>query len=229
MGTVNLSKVTVNLSKGDKINLSKASKGLKKVLIGLGWDPVDKCQTFQQPAGFFSRLFGKTTETVTRRVESGEEIDCDAWVCLLKDGDFSGSEEDLIYYHNLNFRKNGETIIIHHGDNLTGEGDGDDEEISIDLSKMPNKYDGAIIGVTIYRGAERNQSFGSIKNTFIRIVDEDDNFEICRFNQADMSDMPSALTFIAGKLYKDNGEWQFKAIGDCTMDKSIAAATKRFM
>lgn len=213
MGSVNLSKHTVNLSKGEKINLSKSTEaGLSKIMIGLGWDPAE------QSGGFFSRLFGAPTQ----------DIDCDAWVMLLQNGKLK-DEDDLVFYGHKEFRHKSDLVILHHGDNLTGEGEGDDEQISINLEKVPKKYTSILISVTIYHGRQRNQSFGNIKNTFIRVVDERDNFEICRFNQKEMAADEGAITFIAGELYRDGDEWQFRSIGDSTRDASIEELANKYI
>ena len=235
MGTVDLSKHTVNLSKGDKINLSKSADGLSKIMVGLGWDPasdeVTREVTETIKPGFLGRLFGAQERTVTRQVtvrsNRGETIDCDAWLALLRNGKLKDNE-DIIYSGNKDFDAHGVNVVHHHGDNLTGEGDGDDEQITINLKELPDRYDSIVIGVTIYRGKEKDQSFGGLKNTFIRVVDERDGFEICRFNQSEMAENKDAITFIAGKLFKDKGEWQFTAIGKGTLDKSIAEAANHY-
>lgn len=234
MGAVNLSKQTVNLSKGELVNLSKSSEGLKKVMIGLGWDEAEKgyvTEKYIRQPGIIGRLLGQKPVEAERQVYVGnsDSIDCDAWVALMHDGKFSGNVSDIVYYGSLIWKnKSGDIVIQHHGDNLTGEGDGDDEEISIDLSKIPSEYNCILVGVTIYRGLEKSQSFDMIKNTFVRIVDEKDGFEICRYNQADMAGAPGAITFIAGELYKDKGEWQFKAMGEGNKDRDISVAANRF-
>ena len=235
MSTVDLSKHTVNLSKGEKINLSKSAEGLSKIMVGLGWDPATDEQVQQitevVKPGFIGRLFGAQERTVTRnvvtRTSSGDTIDCDAWLALLQNGKLKDSD-DIVYYGKKDFMVSGSAVVHHHGDNLTGEGDGDDEQITINLKDLPSQYDSIVIGVTIYRGAEKHQSFGSIKNTFVRVVDERDDFEICRFNQSEMAENKDAITFIAGKLYKDKGEWQFTATGKGTMDKSISEAAAHY-
>lgn len=237
MSTVNLAKHTVNLSKGQKINLSKSSDtGLKEIMVGLGWSAASAVQSSQvhevtevvQP-GFFGKLFGAKPKTVTRRVESTgsrrkEEIDCDAWVVLLQNGELK-ADKDIIYYGNKDLYAHNENVVHHHGDNLignkSGNGKGDDEEITINLKELPSNYDSIIVGVTIYSGKEKGQSFGNISDTFVRVVDKKDNFEICRFNQTEMAENKDAITFIAGKLYKDHGEWQFEAIGKGTMSERI--------
>ena len=234
MATVDLSKKTVNLSKGEKINLSKSNEtGLKSVMIGLGWDPAEdgfiEREVTKEP-GFIGKLFGAKPTTVTERVraKSTGDIDCDAWLALLKDGKLI-SGDNIIYYGRKELNTSNGNVILHHGDNLTGEGDGDDEEITINLKALPDTINGIIVGVTIYQGKQRHQSFGMIKNTFIRVVDEKDNFEICRFDQGQMADNKDSLTFIAGKLYKDKGEWQFEAVGKCTMDETISEAASHYM
>lgn len=236
MSTVDLSKHTINLSKGDKINLSKSAEGLSKIMVGLGWDPAedDYCEEVTEviKPGFIARLFGAKERTVTKnvRVRSGnhETIDCDAWLALLQNGRLV-SDSDVIYYGRKEFYNNdGDMVVLHHGDNLTGEGEGDDEQITINLKGLPSNYDSIVIGVTIYHGADKGQSFGSIKNTFIRVVDERDDFEICRFDQAEVAENKDAITFIAGKLYKDKGEWQFTATGKGTADKSINEAASHY-
>lgn len=235
MSTVDLSKKTINLSKGDKINLSKSSDGLRNIMVGLGWDPADNKVVEQVTEtikpGFLAKLFGATERTVTRDVVrsygNNETIDCDAWLALLQGGKLINNE-DIVYYGRKEFYSDGKRVVHHHGDNLTGEGEGDDEQITISLKDLPSKYDSIVIGVTIYRGADKGQSFGCINNTFIRVVDERDGFEICRFDQAEVAENKDAITFIAGKLYKDKGEWQFTAIGKGTSDKSISEAASHY-
>ena len=235
MSTVDLSKKTVNLSKGEKINLSKSADGLENIMVALGWDPADNSEvelvTEVIKPGFIARLFGATERTVTRekvvRGNTSDTIDCDAWLALLKGGRLI-SNEDIIYYGRKNFYSGDTRVVHHHGDNLTGEGEGDDEQITVNLKSLPSEYDSIVVGVTIYKGAEKDQSFGSIKNTFIRVVNEKDGFEICRFDQAEVAENKDAITFIAGKLYKDKGEWQFKAIGKGTKDKCIADAANHY-
>lgn len=236
MSTVDLSKKTINLSKGEKINLSKSAEGLTKIMVGLGWDPAEDDYTEEiteviKP-GFIGKLFGAkertVTKTVTVRNSNNETIDCDAWLALLQGGKLVDNNDIIYYAHKDFFNNDGDRVVHHHGDNLTGEGEGDDEQITINLKGLPAKYDSIVIGVTIYRGAEKRQSFGSIRNTFIRVVDDRDGFEICRFDQAEVAENKDAITFIAGKLYKDKGEWQFTATGKGTKDKSIGEAASHY-
>lgn len=245
MSAINLSKATVNLSKNQVINLSKTAEGLSKIMIGLGWDPVDKdTQQYKEVSrvikpGFFGRLFGQQERTVVDRIpisSNVDDIDLDAWVQLLV-SDNSGarlkSTSDIVYYGQLKYyNRQDELVIKHFGDDLTGESaetNKDCEQISIDLDKVPEEFSEILISVTIYKGYERNQTFDIVKNNFVRVVDTRDNFEICRFNQADMSESQGAYTFIAGKLYKEKNEWQFEAIGKCTKHKSIQDLANEYM
>lgn len=212
MSTVNLSKQTVNLSKGQIINLSKQSNGLNKVMVALGWDEASKSRDGK---GFLGRLFSS---------EPTGEYDLDAWIAFKEKGS-AARFRNVVYYGRLEMSSKGKDVAIHHGDNLTGTGDGDDEQISITLANVPEEFDEIIVGVTIYKGYERNQTFKNIKNMFVRVVDENNNFEICRYSD-DISDQYSnCYTFIVGKLYKEsNGEWNFKSEGYGTKDDSISNA-----
>lgn len=216
MSTVNLSKQTVNLSKGQAVNLSKQSEGLKEIMIGLGWDAANHSSGGGLLASIIRGIFGGD-------IISDSEIDCDAWILLQP----TASDRDIIYYNNLKYRHNGEDVIIHHGDNLIGGSKGDDEQITIHLDKIPKHIDNIVIAVTIYRGKERGQSFDVIKNTRIRVVDKRDNFEICKYEASDFASDAGSITFIAGQITKTNNEWEFKALGYGTQDGSISKAVDR--
>ena len=196
----------VSLKKGQKINLVKSDgRKLTKLMVGLGWDAAE------QPSGFFSRLFnGKI------------DIDCDASVFLCQGGKFV-ENDDLVYFGNLEHHTH---AVKHMGDNLTGEGDGDDEEIYVDLTKLPNEYDKLIFVVNVYKGMEREQHFGMIKNAFIRVVDNENNEELCRFNLTE--DYSGMLSMIAGEVYKRGNDWKFNAIGNGTKDINLTELSKHF-
>ncbi|MDR1773431.1 MAG: TerD family protein [Clostridioides sp.] len=186
--------MAINLQKGQKIDLKKSNPGLSKILVGLGWDPVSS-----GGGGFLSSLFGV----------GQADIDCDASVFMLnKDGKLE-STKDLIYFGNL---KSENKSVVHTGDNITGEGDGDDEELLVDLDKIPSKIENLIFTVNIYKAFERKQHFGMIKNAFIRVVDRNTNKEIVRYNLSDNYSEKTAL--IVGNIKRENGSWDFKAIGD---------------
>ena len=199
--------MAVNLQKGQKINLKKSDGSkLSKIMVGLGWDEAEK-----KSGGFLSSIFG-----------SGDSIDCDASVFLCKDGKLQ-SNDDVVYFGNL---QHSSGAVKHMGDNLTGEGEGDDEQIFVDLDKIPPQYDKLVFVVNIYKAVDRKQHFGMIKNAFIRIVDNDGRTELCRYNLSDNYD--GMLAMVAGEVYKKNGEWKFNAIGNGTKDAGLGELSRRF-
>ena len=140
--------MSVKLQKGQKVSLSKENAGLSTVVVGLGWDEVE-----QKRKGFFA--------------PKPQPIDCDAFAILLKNGKLVDNN-DVVYFGNLTHYTQS---VRHMGDNLTGAGDGDDEQIIVDLNSVPGEYDRIVIAVNIYQARERNQHFGMIQNAFIRLVD----------------------------------------------------------
>ena len=196
----------VNLKKGQKVNLLKSDgRKLVKLMVGLGWDAQE------QPQGFFNRLFnGKPN------------FDCDASVFVCQDGKFV-DKDDLVYFGNLEHFTH---AVKHMGDNLTGEGEGDDEQIFVDLSKLPDTYDRLIFVVNIYHATERKQDFGMIKNAYIRIIDSESNEELCRFNLSE--NYNGMLSMIAGEVYRRGNDWKFNAIGNGTKDEGLEQLSKRF-
>ena len=199
--------MAVNLQKGQKVSLKKSDgRKLSQLMVGLGWDAAE------QKGGFFGRIFG-----------GKKDIDCDASVFLCQDGKFVDEEEDRVYFGNLEHKSG---AIKHMGDNLTGEGEGDDEQIFVDLDKIPSRYDKLIFVVNIYKGVERDQHFGMIKNAYIRIIDNDTREELCRFNLSD--DYTDMLSMIAGEVYRYKDEWKFNAVGSGTKDTGLATLGERF-
>lgn len=184
--------MSINLQKGQKIDLSKGGSGISKLMVGLGWDEAPRSK------GFFG--FG-----------GGASIDCDASCILLNsNGRLYGSSTNdcCVYYNNL---KHSSGAIVHHGDNLTGAGDGDDECIVVEPSKLPQGVEKLVFVVNIYDAHNKKQHFGMIENAFIRIVDMSNNQEICRYN---LSENYSGMTgLIAGEIYLKNGAWKFNAVG----------------
>ena len=165
------------------------------------WDEV------KQKGGFFSKP---------------QPIDCDASAILLKDGKFR-DKDDVVYFGQLKHRSGS---VQHMGDNLTGAGDGDDEQIVIDLTKVPAEYDRIVIVVNIYAATQRKQHFGLIQNAFIRLVDTRNNNEMFRY---DLTENYSGMTaMIFGELYRKDGEWKFSAIGQGTTDNSVGDLVKRY-
>ncbi len=195
--------MAISLQKGQKISLSKDNAGLSKVVIGLGWDEV------QQKRGFFA--------------PKPQAIDCDASAILLQNGHFV-DKTDVVYFGNLRHKSG---TVQHMGDNLTGAGDGDDEQIIVDLASIPAQYDKIVLVVNIYQALQRNQHFGMIQNAFIRLVDARNNNEMCRYNLTE--DYSGMTAMIFGEVYKHNGEWKFSAIGQGTTDAGIGELVNRFV
>ena len=197
--------MSISLQKGQKVSLTKESAGLSKVIVGLGWDAAE------QSRGFFGFL------------KSAPDIDCDATAIMLKDGKFT-AKDDVVYFGNLSHKSG---TVNHMGDNLTGEGEGDDEQIVIDLSRVPSEYDKIVIVVNIYSAQARKQHFGMIENAFIRIVDAKSNRELCKYNLTDNYSGMTAMIF--GEIYRHNSEWKFGAIGQGTKDGSIGDICRRYL
>ncbi|MBO5032721.1 MAG: TerD family protein [Lachnospiraceae bacterium] len=195
--------MSVSLQKGQKVSLSKDNAGLSKVLVGLGWDEV------QQKRGLFA--------------PKPQPIDCDASAILLRNGKLC-AKEDLVYFGNLRHMTG---TVQHMGDNLTGAGDGDDEQILVDLAAIPAEYDRIVIVVNIYQAYQRKQHFGLIQNAFIRLVDGRNNVEMCRYNLSE--DYSNMTAMIFGEIYRHNGEWKFNAIGQGTNDPGLGELANRFI
>ncbi len=173
--------MAISLQKGGNVNLSKEAPNLKKIIVGLGWDP---------------------------RSTDGATFDLDGSAFLLKsDGKVRG-DSDFIFYNNL---KSTDGSVVHTGDNTTGEGDGDDERIEIDLSRVPADIDRVSITVTIHDADARRQNFGMVSKAFIRCLNAEGEKEIARYDLSEDSSTEPAMIF--GEIYRYNGEWKFKAIG----------------
>ncbi len=196
--------MSVNLQKGQKVELRKSNGGeLRRVMVGLGWDEV------KRKGGFFA--------------PKPQDIDCDASAFVCANGHLMGPE-DVVYFGNL---QHGSGAIRHMGDNLTGAGEGDDEQVFVDLMNLPAVYDKVVFVVNIYQAMERRQHFGMIQNAFIRICDAETNQELCKYNLSENYDGKTAMVF--GELYRHNGAWKFNAIGQPTQDNSVGDLAKRFI
>jgi tellurium resistance protein TerZ len=182
--------MTVSLTKGQKISLSKDNGGLTRIFMGLGWDVAKK-------GGFLGTLFG-----------GGEDIDLDA-SCLVFDE--SGSLVDEIWFRQL---KGMNGAIVHTGDNLTGAGEGDDETIKVDLSKLPATVKSLVFTVNSFRG----QTFDKVANAGCRVVDDLSGQELATFS---LSDSGSHTGLIMAKIYRHNGEWKLHAIGEKTNGRTF--------
>jgi tellurium resistance protein TerD len=171
----------VSLQKGGNVNLSKEAPGLTAVHVGLGWDA---------------------------RATDGGDFDLDASVFMLKaDGKVRG-DSDFIFYNNL---KSSDGSVQHTGDNKTGAGEGDDEVVNVDLSKVPPEVDKISFAVTIHEGETRRQSFGQVSNAFIRVLNKADSKELARYDLTEDGSTETALIF--GELYRNGADWKFRAVG----------------
>ena len=200
--------MSVNLQKGQKVELRKNNGGsLTRVMVGLGWDEAPKAQG----GGLFSSLFGGNTQ----------DIDCDASAFVCQNGKLVNNA-DIVYFGNL---VHSSQSVRHMGDNLTGAGEGDDEQIFVDLQNLPPTYDKIVFVVNIYQARERKQHFGMIRNAFIRICD-DNGQELCKYNLSENYDNMTGMVF--GEMYRHNGAWKFNAIGQPTTDNSVGEMANRF-
>ncbi len=200
--------MAINLQKGQRVDLTKGNKGLSRIVVGLGWDPVQK-----SGGGLLGGLFKGPSA----------EIDCDASVLMLGANDKFRKKEDLIYYGNLR-SPNGS--VVHTGDNITGEGEGDDEQIIIELNLIPADVQKLVFVVNIYDCVRRKQDFGLIENAFIRAVNGGSNEELIRYNLSD--NYAGKTTLVAGEIYRSNDEWKFAAIGEGTHDASLSEIVNRY-
>ena len=173
--------MAISLNKGGNLSLSKTDPSLNQVLIGLGWDA---------------------------RATDGADFDLDASAFLLAANDKVRGETDFIFY---NQTRSPEGSVEHTGDNRTGEGDGDDEAVKINLAKIPTDVQKIAITVTIHDAESRGQNFGQVQNAFIRVVNHQTNVEIVRFDLNEDYSTETAMIF--GELYRHNGEWKFRAVG----------------
>ncbi|MBR0529545.1 MAG: TerD family protein [Ruminococcus sp.] len=214
--------MSISLQKGQKVSLSKESAGLSKVIVGLGWDEANRPQPQQKQGGFFSGLFGGSNTSGNMQSVGGDTIDCDAAAFMLQNGRLV-NKNDIIYYGNL---RHATGTVVHMGDNLTGAGDGDDEQIVVDLAQVPPQYDRIVVTVNIYHAKQKNQHFGMINNAFIRLVDARNNKEICRYNLTES--YPGITAMVFGEIYRHNNEWKFNAIGQGTNDGSLSELAGRY-
>lgn len=172
----------ISLQKGQKVSLTKDNPGLSKVVVGLGWD--------------------------TNRFDTGGAFDLDTAAFLLGSNGRTTNSGDFVFYGNL---KHASGAVEHLGDNTTGDGDGDDEQIKVDLTKVPDNISRIAFTVTIYEAEERRQNFGQVQNAYIRIFDETNGQEILRYDLGEDFSIETAAVF--AELYKSNNEWKFNAIG----------------
>lgn len=173
--------MAISLNKGGNLSLSKTDPNLVRILIGLGWD---------------------------ERSTDGQAFDLDASAFLLTASGKVRGDHDFIFYNQL---KSLDGAVEHTGDNRSGQGDGDDESILVDLSKVAHDIDKVAITVTIHDAQSRGQNFGQVANAFIRVVNQDTGVEVVRFDLAEDYSTETAMVF--GEVYRHNGEWKFRAVG----------------
>jgi len=195
----------INLVKGQKIDLTKGNAGLSSVIVGLGWDPAEPAR------GFFG-------------IKKQANVDCDASALMLNENGKLIKKGNLICFHNKQSPCNS---VIHSGDNLTGDGDGDDEQIRVNLSAVPADVHKILVVVNIYDATNRKQDFGMIKSAYIRVMNAVGNNELIRFNLSDNYTGFTAL--ICGELYRQGGEWKFAAIGEGSHAAHINQLAERYV
>lgn len=172
----------VNLSKGQKVSLTKNNPGLQNVVVGVGWD--------------------------VNQYDTGGDFDLDVSAFLLGENGKVTNDADFIFYNNMNHASGG---VNHLGDNRTGAGEGDDEQIKVDLSRIPSNIAKIAFTVTIHEEGAQSLNFGQVSNAFIRIYDERSGEELLRYDLGEDYSIETAVVF--GELYKHGNEWKFNAIG----------------
>lgn len=173
--------MTVSLSKGGNVSLTKEAPGMTAVLVGLGWDA---------------------------RTTTGTDFDLDASAIMVKSDGKVVSDSHFIFFNN---KKSPDGSVEHTGDNLTGEGEGDDEALTVNLAGVPAEVDKIVFPVSIYEAEQRSQSFGQVRNAFIRIVNQNGNAEVARYDLTEDASTETAMVF--GELYRNGAEWKFRAVG----------------
>lgn len=176
--------MSISLSKGQRVSLDKVAPGLTAVFIGLGWD--------------------------VNLTDTGVDFDLDASVFLLNSQEKLISDEHFIFYNNLT-SPDPDKSVKHMGDNLTGEGEGDDEVIIVDLRKVPSDVQRIVITVTIHEAEKRGQNFGQVRNAFVRLVNVETKEEVIRYDLEEDFSVETAL--IMAELYRKQGEWRVNAVG----------------
>jgi tellurium resistance protein TerD len=171
----------VSLAKGGNVSLSKEAPGLTAIVVGLGWDV---------------------------RTTTGADFDLDASALLVDASGKVANDKHFIFFNNL---KSPEGSVEHTGDNLTGEGEGDDEQIKVNLATVPAEVDKIVFPVSVYDAETRQQSFGQVRNAFIRVVNQADNNELARYDLSEDASTETAMVF--GELYRNGAEWKFRAVG----------------
>lgn len=185
--------MAITLSKGQKVSLTKGNPGLKHIVVGLGWD--------------------------TNKYDGGFDFDLDSAAFLLDENGKVNADTDFVFYNNL---KHSSGAVEHLGDNLTGEGDGDDEQVKVDLSLVPQNISKIAFTVTIHEALERRQNFGQVSNSYVRVIDEDTNQELLNYELGEDFSIETAI--VVCEIYRHNGEWKFNALA-----QDLKVDLKRFV
>ena len=188
--------MAITLSKGQKVSLTKGNPGLKHIVVGLGWD--------------------------TNKYDGGFDFDLDSAAFLLDENGKVNADTDFIFYNNL---KHSSGAVEHLGDNLTGEGNGDDEQVKVDLSLVPQNISKIAFTVTIHEALERRQNFGQVSNSYVRVIDEDTNQELLNYELGEDYSIETAI--VVCEIYRHNGEWKFNALGS-GFEGGLEALCKNF-
>lgn len=170
------------LKKGQKIDLTKGNPSLNKILLGLGWD--------------------------TNSFDSGHDYDLDVSIFMVGKSGKVERDEDFIFYNNL---KHISGSVEHLGDNRTGAGDGDDEEIIVELLNIPKHIEKIAVTTTIYDAVERRQNFGQVSNSYVRVINNENEVELLKYDLGE--DFSTETAIVVCEIYRHNGEWKFSAIG----------------
>ena len=188
--------MAITLSKGQKVSLTKGNPGLKHIVVGLGWD--------------------------TNKYDGGFDFDLDSAAFLLDENGKVNADTDFVFYNNL---KHSSGAVEHLGDNLTGEGYGDDEQVKVDLSLVPQNISKIAFTVTIHEALERRQNFGQVSNSYVRVIDEDTNQELLNYELGEDFSIETAI--VVCEIYRHNGEWKFNALGS-GFEGGLEALCKNF-
>ena len=188
--------MAITLSKGQKVSLTKGNPGLKHIVVGLGWD--------------------------TNKYDGGFDFDLDSAAFLLDENGKVNADTDFVFYNNL---KHSSGAVEHLVDNLTGEGDGDDEQVKVDLSLVPQNISKIAFTVTIHEALERRQNFGQVSNSYVRVIDEDTNQELLNYELGEDFSIETAI--VVCEIYRHNGEWKFNALGS-GFEGGLEALCKNF-
>lgn len=174
--------MAISLQKGQKVDLTKGNPGLTKIIVGLGWD--------------------------VNKYDGGHDFDLDASVFMLDAGGKVANEKNFVFFNNPT---SPDGSVIHTGDNRTGEGEGDDEQIKVDLAAVPSDVEKVTFTITIHDANERNQNFGQVSNAYARVLNEATNEELIRYDLGEDFSIETAI--VVGELYRNGAEWKFNAIG----------------